>query len=253
MKLVSTSGTIAVAALAVAVACGGSKSSTKDDIASTNHHTNGNTTGDGTTDAVAIDAGADDMVEPTPDAGPPPPSYPVTIEIVNTDEQELTFSLNKGWQSNVNAIGADKKSFFLMFPKHCTTSCEAPEEERCPVCEEHETSKDEREGQQRQVVAPGETFELGWNGMAYEYKEKTRGMRDGKKTKKCKCYREVEAPAGEYNITVCGKRETTEVGVRSKLQCVEVPITLPVGDAPVRLRAEFPTPTAPKKSKKRHR
>jgi hypothetical protein len=238
LRILVSAGVLAVVWM---MACGGGKSGKGADVGQ--HHAGGDDV-----DPIGQGAGMPDAApEPMPDAGPPPP--PVTFEIANTAPTDLTFSLNKGWQANVNAIGSAKKTYFFMYPKHCTASCDALDEDRCPVCEGHETSKDERMNQLREVVAAGATYALGWNGKAYAY-EKARGTREGKKVK-CECWREVEPQPGAYDVMICGKRETTAVGVSSKLQCEKTPLEVPLVETPVAARVEFAQPPEPPKKKGR--
>ncbi|HLU66322.1 MAG TPA: hypothetical protein VKZ63_08590 [Kofleriaceae bacterium] len=231
-----------VALLAAAFACGGSKQSAT-----------GGGVGESSNDldtAGGPAAGAADAGAVEADAAPPP--APVTFVLKNSHTEELSFSLNKGWQPNFIAFSGQppKAKSILLFPTHCTASCDATDEERCPVCEAPETAKEELEAQKFETVAPGASIEVPWDGKVFVY-EKTRGLQNGKK-KRCQCYRQVDPEPGTYTVRAVGLRLTKEVGTNTRNQIVEAQMTLPVTE-PVRIELDFGAPATPggKKKKKR--
>lgn len=201
--------------------------------------------GGGDTTAVATDAG------PTDAAGPVEPEAAVTFVLANTADEDLVFSIDKGWQPVIFAFsGKPPKAVpIVMFAKHCTASCDAVEEERCPYCPPPETAKAEREGEQRVVVAAGAEHRVPWDGGTFVY-EKTTGTLEGKKAK-CECWRRAEPAPATYTVRACGFRVTKEAGKQSKYQCVEGSMTLPPAETPMEVRLEFPAEKTGKKKKKK--
>lgn len=173
----------------------------------------------------------------------------VTFVLKNSHSADLSFNMNKGWGTNIFAYSGTppKARSILLFPTHCTASCEAAEEERCPLCEEPATAKAKLAAQKFEKVAPGAELEVSWDGKALVY-EKTRGTRDGK-SKRCQCYRRQEAPPGTYTLKACGLRLTSKVGTNSQLQCVETSMTLPA-DEPLRIELDFGAPPPAGKKKR---
>jgi hypothetical protein len=183
--------------------------------------------------------------EPSADAGAPPAA--VTFVLKNSHTEELAFSMNRGWGSAIFAFTGKppKAKSYVLFPMHCTASCDAPDEERCPLCEEPETAKAKIAAQKFEKVAAGAELEVPWDGKALVY-EKGKGTRDGK-PKKCQCFRPSDVPPGEYTIRVCGLRLTKEVGTDTTQQCVDSLVTLPAD----RIEVDFPAPPCkPTKKKK---
>jgi hypothetical protein len=253
--------------LAVAVACGGGQAQTRgdestgvgdhataadaeaaparaDETANATHEGESEDEGQGAAGKAVGDAddrgvgevdGAD--IQPVPVAAPA-----VTFSLVNTAKEDLVFSLDRGWQPVIfgysGTPGVDAKPI-VMFPMHCTASCVAAAEERCPVCVQPSTTtaKEAVAAEKREVAAPGTSIDVPWDGQVYGY-EKTRG---GDAGRSCQCWRQAEPPAATYTIKACGFRITKEANKRSQLQCVEAPLALPAA-APVTLRLEFPRP-----------
>lgn len=165
----------------------------------------------------------------------------VTFVLRNSHDQELAFSMDRGWQPNLFAYRGKppRAKWILMFPKHCAASCDAAEEKRCPVCKEPERAKDQLKAQKFERVAPGDEISVPWDGQAFRY-EKTRVGRKGKR-KRCECHRSEPAPAGTYTVKACGLRLTRSAERRSRLQCVEAEMTLPAS-GPTRVELDFGDP-----------
>jgi len=165
----------------------------------------------------------------------------VTFELVNTAEEDLVFSLDRGWQPVISAYSGKPPNAkaILMFPTHCTAACEVDEAERCPVCEKAKDAKEERESEQRKFVPAGKSLKVVWDGQVYLY-ERTKGLIDGKK-KKCNCYRKEEVAPNEYTVRACGLRITKSAKRTSAYQCPTATMTLP-GDGPQTVRFEFGEP-----------
>jgi hypothetical protein len=186
------------------------------------------------------------------DAGMPPdaamPVSAVTFVLTNTGTAELALNMDRGWASVVLAWSGKppKAKPILMFPTFCTASCDAADEERCPLCEQPEKVTDIRAAQKLEKIAPGASLEARWDAQAFVY-EKTRGSQNGK-TVKCQCWRPAPAPPETYTVRACGLRLTTTVGSTSQLVCAEGKMTLPVSE-PVRVQLDFPDPAPPKPTK----
>jgi hypothetical protein len=190
-----------------------------------------------------------------PDAAPPPPPRsPVTFVIKNDGKTDLTFALDKGWGASLFAYTGKppKATSIQVFPKYCTGSCDLPpgnaEGESCPICKEaedpKERQKEEKAETKREIVAPGATFELGWDGQAVVYEKAAKEIRG--KNKKCECWRPAPPPAGTYTIKACGLRTASEVGKTSKFDCVETTVDLPVPEGQtVDVVLTFGAPAAP--------
>jgi hypothetical protein len=238
----------AAAALLVAAAtCGGSKQSERSDDSPGSSH---ESTGDevpGAGETPGSDAGAGEAVPS--DAGAP--TSAVTFQLANTAEEDLVFSVDKGWQPVIFAYSGQppKAMPIVMFPKWCTAGCDATPAEICPTCKEPETAKEERELETRAVVVPGEALDVPWTGQVYTY-EKARG----EKKKRCECWKLADPPPETYTVKACGFRVTKEAGKRSALQCAEGQMVLPPETTPLVVRLEFPAPpkeTGKGKKKKR--
>jgi hypothetical protein len=130
-------------------------------------------------------------------------------------------------------------------------ACDAPEEERCPVCEEADTAKEQQANQKFEKIAASGTLNIPWDGKAIAM-EKTKGKVDGK-TRKCQCYKREDPPPGEWTVKLCGLRLTSQTGTNSQQQCVTGKVTLPP-EGQVQVELNFPQPPAPpakgKKGKK---
>ena len=88
----------------------------------------------------------------------------------------------------------------------------------------------------REVVAPGASLDLPWDGQVFVY-EKTRGAN----RQRCECYRTEEVPPETYTVKVCGLRLTKSAAKSTKLQCAETTMTVPA-DEPQVITVEFPAP-----------
>lgn len=169
------------------------------------------------------------------------PRPPVTFKLVNSADEDLVFSVDKGWQPVIFAFSGkppNAKSI-LMFPTFCTASCDAAESDRCPYCPAPEKVKDIKAAEKREVVAASAALEVPWDGQIYVY-EKTRGTQDGK-SKKCDCYRRQAAPEGAYTVRACGLRITKSAKSSTKYQCVEAAMQLPAATPQV-IELVFPKP-----------
>lgn len=224
-----------------ALSCGGGKTSEAGGGGGTTPGESGGET-PGQPGAPGSDAGAGEV---SADAAPPPAA--VTFVLKNSHTEELAFNMNKGWASSIYAYTGKppKAKPYVFFPQYCTASCDAPDEERCPLCEEPETAKEKIAAQKFEKVAPGAELAVPWDGKGLVY-EKGKGTRDSK-PKKCQCYRTQDLEPGEYTIKVCGLRLTKEVGTDTQIQCVDSVVTLPTD----RIEVDFPAPPCkPTKKKK---
>lgn len=170
---------------------------------------------------------------------PPAPEAPVTFRLVNRATDDLVFSIEKGWQTSFIAFSGKppKAKPIVMFPKHCTASCDVAAEEVCPVCETPDKVKDIKAAEQREVVASGASLDVPWDGKVFVY-EKARGAR---RSQKCECYRTEDVPPETYTVRVCGLRLTKSADKSTKLQCVDTTMTVPA-DEPQVITVEFPAP-----------
>jgi hypothetical protein len=173
----------------------------------------------------------------------------VIFVLRNSHTDELAFSMNKGWSPNIFAYSGKppRATPIAMFPTHCTTSCEASEEARCPSCDEPATAREKKAAQKFEKLAPGAELEVPWDGDVLVYEETT-GRRDGERTK-CECHRPERVAPGTYTVKACGLRLTKEVGTDTQLQCVETTMTLP-SDAPLRVELDFGAPSSGRKQKR---
>lgn len=233
-------GMFSLAIVGILLSCGGAQAPAQSPPGDTH------ATGEGTVDDLDLPAGMgeesvspEQPVDETVEAAPEPP--PVTFRLVNLADEDLVFSVEKGWQTVFIAFSGQPPSAkpILMFPKHCTASCELAAEEVCPVCEAPETVKEVKAAEQHQVVASGGSMEVPWDGQVFVY-EKTRGTRDGR-TQRCECFR-TEAVAPEtYTVRACGLRLTKSASKSTRLQCVDATMTVP-SEAPQVVTLEFPAP-----------
>ena len=172
------------------------------------------------------------------DAAPPP--APVTFVLHNEAEENLVLNMDRGYQPVILAYSGKPPNAqsILMFPTHCTASCEAPAEEVCPVCEEPEKVKEIQAAEQRIVIAPGESHEVPWDGQVFRY-EKTKGVNEKGRAKRCKCWHLEEAAAETYTVKACALRLTQTAEQSSRLQCVDGSMSLP-SEEPIRVELAFP-------------
>ena len=181
------------------------------------------------------EAGAEPVVDAVPAA--PPPA--VTFRLVNRAREDLVFSVEKGWQTSFIAFSGTppKATPIVMFAKHCTASCDVAADEVCPTCAAPEKVNDVKAAEQREVVAPGASLDVAWDGQVFVY-EKARGARRGQR---CECYRTEEVPPETYTVRVCGLRLTKSATKSTKLQCVDTSMTVPA-EEPQTITVEFPAP-----------
>ncbi|HUH06082.1 MAG TPA: hypothetical protein VML75_29035 [Kofleriaceae bacterium] len=188
-----------------------------------------------------------DVAEPAPDAGlvdenGGEPTEPVvdpnaplvTFELHNSADKDLAFAIDKGWSLVVSGYSGKppKAKPIILFPTHCTSACEVTKAEGCPVCATPVKAAEEKEAVLREVVAPGATFELGWDGEIHVYeKAKVKG-------KRCDCFTKKPVEPATYTLRACGLRITTSAKATSKFQCVTSEVTLPPSE-PTRIRFDF--------------
>lgn len=234
------SWSVAVAAL-LSFGCGGSKAMAKgspvgqSDPASTADDLDVPDSGDDADSAAptigkaAPDRGADAGDE---SAGDNTKAPAVTFRLKNSAKDDLVFSVDKGWQPVIFAFSGQppKAKSILMFPKHCTASCELSGEERCPVCAAPEKVKDIIAAETREVVAPGKSFDVPWDGQIYLHDKKD-----------CDCYRREPVPPETYTVRACGLRITKSAKKSTKMQCADGTMTFPA-DGPQVVELDFPTP-----------
>lgn len=193
-------------------------------------------------DSMPAGEGGDDIDAPLgtelPDAGATEPEAPVTFVLTNTGKDDLFLNMDKGWQAVIFAYSGEPPNAksMLMFPTHCTASCDSPPEEVCPYCPEPTRVKDIKAAEKHDAVAPGDSREVPWDMVAYSYK-RTKGKQKGKRVR-CKCYNTVEPEPETYTIRACGLRKTKTAKKSSKYQCAEAELTLPV-EEPVRVELNF--------------
>lgn len=173
------------------------------------------------------------------DAEPPA----VTFRLVNNADEDLVFSLDRGWQPVIFAYSGKPPNAtpILMFPTFCTASCEVAETDRCPVCPEPEKVRDVKAAEQREVVAARSALEVPWDGMIHVY-EPTEGVQDGTAAS-CECYRTEPVPDGTYTVRACGLRLTQSATASTKYQCVEGSMSFP-SEEPQVIEFEFAAPAA---------
>lgn len=163
------------------------------------------------------------------------PSAPVTFVLKNTAKESLFLNMDKGFAAVIYAYSGkppNAKSI-LMFPTHCTASCESAPEDICPVCEEPKQATAIKAAEKHDEVTPGDSRRVEWDTMAFAYK-KTRGA----KGTRCRCHEPVDPPPEEYIIKACGIRKTQSAKKPSKYQCVTSTLTLPVTE-PVTVELDF--------------
>lgn len=180
------------------------------------------------------------VVESVADAGAvsTEPPAPVTFVLKNSAEENLYLNMDKGWSAVIYAYSGQPPNAksILMFPTHCTASCDSAPEEICPVCEEPQRVDEIRAAENHEEVVPGASREVPWDARAFSYK-KAKGTQNGKKAR-CKCYENIEPPPEEYIIKACGLRKTKTAKASSKYQCVQSSLTLPITE-PMRVELDF--------------
>jgi hypothetical protein len=163
------------------------------------------------------------------------PSAAVTFVLKNTGKESLFINMDKGFGAVIRAYSGKPPNAkpILMFPTHCTASCEAAPEDICPVCEEPKRAKDIKAAEKHDEVTPGDSRRVEWDTMAFAYKKSPKG-----KGKRCRCHESVEPPPEEYTVQACGLRKTQSAKKPSKYQCVTSTLTLPVTE-PVVVELDF--------------
>lgn len=211
---------------AALIACGGSNK--KESGTPGTSHSSG--TGDSDVDIDTPEESSQ------PDAGvvSTEPTSPVTFVLKNTAQENLYLNMDKGFAAVIYAYSGQPPNAksILMFPTHCTASCDSSPEDICPVCEEPSRANDIKAAEKHDEVAPGDSRSVTWDAKAFSYK-KTRG-----KNGRCRCHETVEPPPEEYIIKACGLRKTQTAKKASKYQCVTSTLTLPVTD-PVTVELDF--------------
>lgn len=156
----------------------------------------------------------------------PEPALGTTILLKNSGDSEILFSVTKGWQPVIFAYSGKppKAKSILLFPTHCTASCDAGEGLVCPVCAEPKTKKEEAQLAKYETVAPGGSVRVPWDGKIFVY-EKASGKR------KCKCWQKADPAADSYTIKACGLKPSGEAGKPSQSICAEATVNLGPGDA----------------------
>lgn len=238
---------ILIASLGLSVACGGSEKKSNTPAPGTTHSSPSDSDSDADindVDAPGQDGGNVDGGEST-DGGHGTTTQPdktgpsVTFVLKNSANTPLSLNMDKGWQAVIFSYSGtppNAKSM-LMFPTHCTASCDAAKADRCPYCPAPKRARDIKAAEKHDDVVAGDTREVPWKMMAFD-NEKTRGTKNGKKNAQCQCYREVEPEPGTYTIKACGLRKTANAKQRSVYQCVEAQLTLPVTEA-TRVELDF--------------
>jgi hypothetical protein len=216
--------------VAALIACGGSNK--KESGTPGNSHSDA--TGDANTD---IDT-PDESSQPDAGVAAAEPVSPVTFVLKNSAKENLYLNMDKGFAAVIYAYSGQPPNAksILMFPTHCTASCDSAPEDICPLCEEPTRANDIKAAEKHDEVTPGDSRSVGWDAMVFSYK-KTRGTQNGKNAR-CRCYETVEPPPEEYIIKACGLRKTQSAKKPSKYQCVTSTLTLPVTE-PVTVELDF--------------
>ena len=164
---------------------------------------------------------------------------PVTFVLKNTSEEPLVLSLDHGWQPVIFAYSGKppRAKSILMFPTHCTASCEAEPTEICPVCEKPEKVKDVLAAENHHTIEPGTELEVPWDGFTYDY-TKTKGEDEAGKKTRCKCWSKVPVEEKKYTVKSCGLRLTQDAKKRSKYSCTKSSMEFPV-EEPIRVELEL--------------
>ena len=240
-------------ALLIALSCGGKQSvdtelvgttegsSIADDLdvpeASSNNPDISTNSGESTGDAgVAAPGSGVEPMEATAAAVPR-----VTFKLKNSADEDLVFSVDRGWQPVIFAYSGvpPNAKAIVMFAKFCTAECGVDDSLRCPYCPQPQRVKQIREAEKREVVAPGQSLDVSWDGEIFVY-EKTSGMQDAGPTE-CECYRKEPVPPNSYTVRACGLRITRSAKASSKYQCVEGSMSFPA-QGPQVVELEFPAP-----------
>lgn len=212
-------------------ACGGAKK--PDEKTPHPVHSNG---------VEAEDTGSGDVIDPSPtsiaaevDVGPTGPVAPVTFVLRNSGKDDLTLNMDKGWGAVISAYSGVRPNAvaLVMFPPTCTAACE---EGLCPVCEDPQKVAAILKAEKHDAVVPGDLREVPWDGLAV-FEKDSKGMQ-GDKRVSCKCTTTGEPEPATYTVKACGLRKTKSAKQRSRYQCVEGTLTLPVSE-PTRIEFDF--------------
>ncbi|MCP4443713.1 MAG: hypothetical protein GY811_00010 [Myxococcales bacterium] len=230
--------------LAAQVSCGGTQSTREGGGTPGQSHSTSSASGDEVTDGGDDDIDAP-LGSPPPVVATDPPAAasdsPVTFVLKNSGNESLFLNMDKGWSAVIYAYSGtppNAKSI-LMFQTHCTASCDSAPEDVCPLCEAPERLAEIRAAENHDEVAVGDQRAVPWDGLAFSYK-KTRGTRNNKHVR-CSCSTTAEPAPETYTIKACGLRKTQSAKSRSKYQCVESTISLPVTE-PVTVELDFGNP-----------
>jgi len=225
--------------IAVLIGCGGSQNTNDDNVGQT--HPAGSDDPAGDLDVEPNAAGTEGEAD-TPDPEPPEPQGPAfKLVLKNTHDQELAFNMDNGWGANVQMYSGEppKAETVLPFETFCTAACDAAD--RCPTCKQPQRVKDIKKAQKIDLVKPGETLELEWDGEIHVYQDVKKGK------KGCQCYQKEPVPPATYTLRVCGLRLTKSAKRSSTIECVANEVTTPASDPQV-IEYEFAGP--PKTAKK---
>tara|TARA_R110002096_G_scaffold299503_6_gene494166 strand:+ start:67402 stop:68127 length:726 start_codon:yes stop_codon:yes gene_type:complete len=226
--------------LLFAAACGGTQTGDGGETPGQTHSTpRGN--GDGASDDdIDIDSplhtpGAADAGETMPGKS----DAPVTFVIKNSGSDTLFLNMDKGLQAVISGYSGKVPNAkqLLLFPTHCTASCDSEAADMCPVCEEPQRVKEIKAAENHEPIEPGSTYEVPWDGIAFKDKRTKKGTRNGKRVA-CNCFETLDPEPEDYTIRACGLRKTQSAKARSQYLCVEASITLPITE-PVRLELDF--------------
>jgi hypothetical protein len=157
---------------------------------------------------------------------------PVVFRLMNTGDEDLVFSMDRGWQPVIFAYSGEPPNAtpIIMFPKFCTASCDA--DDTCPYCPQPTRTRDIKAAEKRETIAPGKSLDVKWDAEVFVYQ---------KVRKKCECHDKAPVPAETYTIKACGFRITDTHKSSSVYQCVDTTMTFPHDGAQL-VELEFPNP-----------
>jgi len=232
------SKTLLVLSAGILLACGGSEKMNKAPAPGTTH-SSPNNSDDADLNDVDHPGHRDGSSGVDPGSGNETKTPSITFVLKNSGSSDLTLNMDKGWQAVIFAyMGTPPNAkSMLMFPTHCTASCDLSKADRCPYCPEPKRAVDIKAAENHDEVKPGDMREVLWDMMAFDY-EKTQGTKNGRKNAACNCYRKVTPAPGTYTVRACGLRKTKNAKKRSEYPCVEGQITLPVTEA-TRVELDF--------------
>lgn len=188
------------------------------------------------------DVGSGHVIAPSPtsnkaeqDAAPSGPVAPVTFVLRNSGNDDLTLNMDKGWGAVISAHSGTPPTArsLVMFPPSCTAPCE---EDICPVCEDPQRVADILKAERHDAVAPGDLREVPWDGFAV-FPKPSKGLQ-GDKRVSCECTTTGAPEPATYTVRACGLRKTQSAKHRSKYQCVESTLDMPITE-PIRVEFDF--------------